>query len=148
MISGRPNDLPSSVNSPRETPISFPFVIAFSEPDHRGSVVVDDRRGLCVRQIEEQPIDGRLSPPACGAGDVVFQIGRMRRPLDERVDGLFRKRRRPEVRVQHGSCVGGLVVLNRVPQLVQNVAAVPDDMGEIEAPRRRLAIRMVEESIG
>ena len=102
-MSGIRNAPPISICSPREIDDLLARGKRVQGEQHRGGVVVDDRRRLAAHQVLQQA-DDQIVPVAAAAGvEVVFEVAGMAHRERRRLHCLFGEQCTPEVRVQHGA---------------------------------------------
>ena len=76
---------------------------AVEHQQHRGGVVVDDRRRLGAGELAQRVLDVVVAIAAAHAVEVELEVGRAPRRLGDGRDGLLGQRRAAEIGVQHGA---------------------------------------------
>ncbi len=101
MMSGMRNAPPISISSPRETIASRPLRQRVEHEQHRGGVVVDDRRVLGAGELAQQRAHMIVALAALAGVEVEFQRNGRAHGRDRRLDRRLGEQRAAEIGVQH-----------------------------------------------
>ena len=134
-MSGRRNEPPISISSPRETIVSLPVGQRVQRQHQRAGIVVDGERRLGAGQPLEPARDMVVALAAAAGLEIVFERRGLAHRLDRRRDRLLGQRRAAEIGVQHGAGQVEDAALRGPRQPRERGGAVGDD-ARPSRPRR------------